>query len=611
METNSQHLNYMYMHMLLSRVNRAIIRAENSEELYQELCHMAIDSQLFAFAWVGLLNPDGQLQATMCGGEAVYLAAHRCAPVPNNSTPKELTAVVHTGQVFVYNSHLAENPDWLASAMAAQGLKSMVCLALREENRVIGVLELYTVQADLLTEPIVKLVEELVDDLSFALANLNREQQRLAAETKIRYLAYYDPQTGLPSRTLLEQHLHQQTAGTTLALLDIKLRRLEPVVRVLGHAVVDEVVRTLAYRLEGCRSGTEFLAQLGATEFVMVIPHLIDHDAIIAFAQQLLQQLSTAVSVNNREIFLSVGIGIALYPEHELQLSSLLRRAQVAAEHATDGEICLYHSTQDQDAELLITLEAELHCALERNEFEVYYQPQLNLATGQIIGVEALLRWRHPVQGLLSPELFIPILEDTGQIVTVGEWVLRAACIQNKIWQDAGLPPIRVAVNLSAQQFRLNQLLKTVCSALNDSGLEAQWLELELTESLILENVEITIATMHALKQMGVGLSLDDFGTGYSSLSYLRRFPIDRLKIDKSFINDILTNADSATLARTILAMAHNLGMSTIAEGVEEKQQLDYLRAHACVEMQGFLFSKPIPAKELTQLLLEGRRLMQ
>lgn len=610
MDTNhsqSQHINQM--HSLLSRVNRVLMRTENSDELYQKLCQMAIDSSLFAVAWVGLWTPNGQLQVMACCGDTVHLVNHTYSPEPNATAPDGLAAVLHSGQVFVCN-HLPEMPDWLAGVVTVQGLKAMVRLPLRDDNQVIGILELYTTYAELLDTHIVGLAEDLVDDVSFALENLRREQQRLATDSKIHYLAYYDPQTGLPSRVLLEQHLNQLTAGTTLAFLDIQLRRLEPILRTLGHTIVDEIVRTLAHRLEGCRSGSELVAQLGQAEFVMLIPHLIDHDAVEAFARQLLSQLSSALTIGNREIFLSAGIGIVLYPQQEPQLQHLLRRARVAAENATDGEVCFYHPQQDHDAELRLTLESELHWALARNEFEVYYQPQLNLNTGMMIGVEALLRWRHPVRGLLSPGLFIPILEESGQIVAVGEWVLRTACLQNKAWQDAGLRPIRVAVNLSSQQFRLSPLVETVRHALHDSGLAAQWLELELTESLILENAESTIATMHALKQLGISLSLDDFGTGYSSLSYLLRFPIDRLKIDQSFVHEIITDANSAVLARTILAMAHNLGMTTIAEGVEESGQLEYLRKYACEEMQGFLFSKALPAEELTQLLHEGRRLI-
>ena len=254
-------------------------------------------------------------------------------------------------------------------------------------------------------------------------------------------------------------------------------------------------------------------------------------------------------------------------------------------------------------------MEAELHRALEREEFQLYYQPQLNTKSGAIIGVEALLRWRHPQRGLIPPGQFIPLLEECGLMPRVGAWVLREACKQARAWEMQGLPPIRMAVNLSAQQFRLANLVETVRQALDDAGLAPEHLELELTESLILENAEQTIHTMHDLKKLGVGLSLDDFGTGYSSLSYLRRYPLDRIKIDQSFVRDITEHSGSAALVRSILAMARNLGLATIAEGVETPAQLGYLRRLVCQEVQGYLFSRPLPAAELTQLRREGGKL--
>jgi EAL domain-containing protein (putative c-di-GMP-specific phosphodiesterase class I) len=263
----------------------------------------------------------------------------------------------------------------------------------------------------------------------------------------------------------------------------------------------------------------------------------------------------------------------------------------------------------DEGAEARIRMEAELHRALEREEFALHYQPQLSLRDGKVLGVEALLQWKHPERGMLSPGIFIPLLEECGLMPQVGAWVLNTACRQVLEWQRAGMPRLRMAVNVSALQFRMSKLTMVVRQALTDAKLPAEWLELELTESLILENAEATIRAMHELKTLGITLSLDDFGTGYSSLSYLRRYPLDRLKIDRSFINEMLNYPSSAALVRSILAMAKSLGLVTIAEGVESMQQMEYLRNLGCEEMQGYLFSKPVPPNEIMCLMRRGDRL--
>ncbi|STQ91190.1 EAL domain-containing protein [Iodobacter fluviatilis] len=595
-------LNHMYR--VLSRINQAIVRAESPDGLYQETCRIAVESGLFSMVWIGQLDHvHARLRPLAHCGQVPDLIEQTCH---NRTSPA--WGVLHASRLVVCNS-LADQPEKYSGELAA-GLHSLACIPLHEAGEVIGLLAWYAERPDQFDEDVVGLITEVANDISFALEHLLQEQQRLVAETRLRYLAYYDPQTGLPNRALLEQRLLQLAdSGEPLALLDIKLQRLEPIARVFGDQVVDVLLRTLAQRLEGRITGG-VLAQLAPDEFALVLPGLDEHAAIETFAQNVLASIRQALPAGSGEVFVGAGIGVAIYPSIETQILQLVPRARLAAIGAVlNNEVCFYQDGQDRDSAGRLALEGELHRALERGEFELHYQPQLNMKTGLMIGVEALIRWQHPAKGLIGPALFIPVLESCGLMELVGEWVLRQACAQQRDWLNCGLPPLRMAVNLSAQQFRQPGLVELVHEVLCDSGMDPGWLELELTESLILEDAERTIQTMHDLKKLGVRLALDDFGTGYSSLSYLRRFPVDSIKIDQSFVRDIATQASAGALARAILGMGHNLGLDTIAEGVEDASQLGYLRKQGCNEMQGFLFSHAVTAQELALFLLEERRL--
>jgi diguanylate cyclase (GGDEF)-like protein len=594
---------------MLSQINRAIVRAESPDGLYLDACRIAVECGLFKYAWIGLADSvNAQIRVMSTWGDSG--SAER-------TVPGELAELVRgNGEPFVCKDIGALKPLRLGREdMLTRGFQSVAVLPLREGGHVIGVFSLYADHALYFDQTIVALLSEVADDISFSLEHILNEQRRLAAEAKLHYLAFYDSQTGLPNRTLLEQRLPQLAAKvdhrkSQLSLFVIKLRRIEKVVQLLGSLAMDDALRTLGLRLENHRADEDLAAQLGMDEFAIVALGLTDDGMIDTFAQTLQEVLAEPVKAGDKEILLQASIGVAIYPRHEGDIRYLLRRARVAAEHSgTEGGIRLYSPDLDRDLEQRVQTEVELHRALERSEFELYYQPQLNLKSGAMVGVEALLRWRHPQRGLIPPAYFIRLLEETGLMPEVGEWVLRAACKQASAWQKQGLEPLRMAVNLSAQQFRVANLVQTVKAALTDAGLEPEFLELELTESLILENAEQTIHTMHELRRLGVTLSLDDFGTGYSSLSYLRRYPINRIKIDQSFVRDMTEHPSSAALVRSILAMAANLGLQTIAEGVETTGQFGYLRKQLCQDMQGFLFSRPIPGPELTQLLRDGARL--
>ena len=596
---------------LLSRINRAIVRAESPDGLYHEACRIMAESGLFRYAWIGLRDPHSELIRPMAHGGVL-------ADVTGSveALGQAALAVLQGQTPLICNDLNTAGSDLPACcALRAGGLQSMAGLPLREADQVIGVLLLYSDQVGAFDADVVNLLTEVADDISFSLGHMHGEQQRQAARVKLHYLAFYDAQTGLPNRAMLDQRLPRLVAqaeqrGSLLTMLDIKLRRMDQVVQILGNLAMDDVLRTLAQRLEACCSDNSLVVQLAPDEFAMASVEQVDSATIDVWARQVRAAVSEPVRCDGTEVFLQAGIGVAVYPLHESDIRYLLRRARAAAERpSSDDGYRLYSADLDHGLEQRVQMEAELHRALDRNEFVVHYQPQLNLRTGLIVGVEALLRWQHPVRGLVAPGHFIPLLEEAGLMVKVGTWVLRQACRQAKAWQDAGHPPLRMAVNFSAQQFRVANLVATVRTALEDSGLPAEFLELELTESLILESAEQTIQMMHALKALGVSLSLDDFGTGYSSLSYLRRYPVDRIKIDQSFICDITKHPSSAALVRSILAMASNLGLQTIAEGVETAGQLGYLRKQLCEEMQGFLYSHALPPQGIAQLLMDGAKL--
>jgi len=392
----------------------------------------------------------------------------------------------------------------------------------------------------------------------------------------------------------------------------LDLDRFKIINDTLGHPMGDRLLKGVAQRLRSCLREGDTVARLGGDEFMVVLPAIAHAEDAARVGQRILDALSVPFNFEGHELHIGVSIGIALYPNDGKSAEALLKNADIAMYRAKEqgrNNYQFYTPALNDMAFERLTLENSLRRALERREFVVHYQPQVSLNTGQIVGMEALVRWRHPELGLVAPMKFIPVAEETGLIVPIGEWVLQMACAQNKAWQEAGFPPLRVTVNLSARFFRRKDLMETVARILKETGLDPDYLELELTEGTTMENAEATIRTLHELKEMGVHLSIDDFGTGYSSLSYLKRFPLATLKIDRLFVQDITTSSDGAVITLAIIAMAHSLGLKVIAEGVETEEQLAFLRAHRCDEMQGYLFSRPIPAEAFTQLLREGRRL--
>ena len=434
--------------------------------------------------------------------------------------------------------------------------------------------------------------------------------ERREAEAKIQSLAYYDTLTGLPNRVLLQDRLGKALARARrqhekVAVLFLDLDGFKVINDSLGHSVGDVVLKHVAERLQTCAREQDTVARLGGDEFVVVLTGIKEVSAVGIAAERIRKALTAEFVVLEHALHVSCSLGVSLFPDHASDGETLVKHADAAMYRAKDsGRNNVQFFTADMNAEVMerLMLENSLRRAQEKNELYLMYQPQVDIATGEMVGTEALIRWQHPELGLIEPDKFIPIAENSGLIVQIGEWVLRTACAQAKQWQQEGLPAVPVAVNVSAVQFRQTGFVELVRAVLRETGLAPQFLELEITESLILFNADVMVAVFRKLNEMGVKLSIDDFGTGYSSLAYLKHYPIYRLKIDRSFVRDLAVDPDDAAITGTIISMAKNLGMKVIAEGVEQQEQLAFLRSHDCDEAQGFFFSKPVLADALAGL---------
>ena len=431
-------------------------------------------------------------------------------------------------------------------------------------------------------------------------------------EEMIRHLAYFDALTGLPNRMLFDDRLTQALAHSRrrgargLAIMSLDLDRFKTINETLGHGAGDELLRTIASRLTTVLRAEDTVARLGGDEFLFLVPEIDDVEDVARVARKVLTDLDTALSVHGHELHVTASLGIAMFPLDGDDADTLIRNADTALSRAKEqggNRYQLYAPAMNAIALRRLVLENSLRRGIEREELRLHYQPLVSLQDGTFVGVEALVRWQHPELGLVSPAEFIPLAEETGLIVPLTHWVLRTACTQMKEWHDAGLELMTVSVNVSAKRFGATNLPMAIAEALSSAGLDGRHLCLELTESVMMENVEETIATLLELKKLHVKISIDDFGTGYSSLSYLKRLPIDTLKIDQSFVRNTPADTDDAAIATLIISMAHSLNLSVVAEGVETEEQMHALRSQQCDVMQGYLVSRPVPGAEITKLL--------
>lgn len=434
-------------------------------------------------------------------------------------------------------------------------------------------------------------------------------------EATLQYQATHDALTGLANRSMLKDRLNQAVAAADrfkrcLWVVFIDLDHFKVINDSFGHAIGDQFLKTIAERLQANVREIDTVARLGGDEFVVILPEQSQDNLTTVALQRLMDMVSAPIVFRQQEFYLTCSMGVAIYPHDGANANSLLERADIAMYEAkARGRSNFQFHTMDINAAATERLNAEndLRRALEREEFILHYQPQVDLESGQLAGMEALIRWKHPTRGMVPPGEFIKLAEETGLIVPIGAWVIRTACAQNQAWHEAGFPNLRVAVNLSARQFEHNGIVSVVALALEETGLAPSQLDIELTESLVMHNVDQAITIMRSLKSLGVSLSLDDFGTGYSSLSHLKRFPIDVLKIDQSFVADIVPDSDGAAIVMSIISLAHNLKLHVIAEGVETGEQLSYLMRNACDEIQGYYFSRPLPADGFLALLTANK----
>ena len=430
------------------------------------------------------------------------------------------------------------------------------------------------------------------------------------AESRLHYLAYHDKLTGLPNRDLFHDRLNKsiyraKRNQVEIAVLFIDIDHFKYINDTFGHTKGDMLLQKVTNRLRASLRENDTLARMGGDEFTVIIEDFSSQDDVEITAKRILDNFNAPIFLDNQELYVSVSIGISFFPEDANSPGMLMKHADTAMYSAKNNgrkRLHFFRSTMENYSIQRIEMERQLRHALDNHEFRVFYQPQLDIVSSKVIGAEALIRWRHPERGLVPPAEFIPLAEDTGMILPIGEWVLKQAWNECQGWHRAGYP-LRIGVNLSAHQFNHTNLSELAELALRESGISPEYLELELTESLAMRQVDETLVVLKQLKSSGVKLSIDDFGTGYSSLSYLKQFPIDRLKIDKSFIHDIATDPNNAAIVVAIIAMAHCMGLAVIAEGVETEEQLRFLAMHGCNEVQGYLLSRPLPADEFLALL--------
>lgn len=605
------------MYAALSATNEAIMRTSSPTELFQRVCDAAVNSSGFKGAGIVIPVGDDTLRYVAATGRDGMPALDSVPDICLSDPQSLIGEAFRFGQPSFTNDYLADDrisPSWKEIGKRF-GVQSSCSVPILREGHPVGVIVFYLDMLGAIDEEMVSLMTRMAENIAFALDNFDRVEARAKADARIQYLATHDELTGLPNRLQFSQILNASIAASSqhngkFAVLFIDLDRFKVINDTLGHDAGDRLLAETGTRITRCLRADDVVARLGGDEFVVILNEVRGREGVTQVAKNLLAAIGAPTILSGHECRTSGSIGIAIYPDHGIDGQTLTKRADIAMYEAkAEGKNDFRFYSKDiksQSIEVL-TLESDLRRALERREFEVHYQPKVNLATGQVSGVEALIRWRHPEHGMISPMQFVPLAEETGLIVPIGRWVLREACRQNMEWQTMGLPPVTMAVNLSPRQFSDQHLLKDIDEALADSGMPPSMLQIEVTESMMMRHVERSILLLQEIKDRGIRLAIDDFGTGYSSLGLLDRFPIDTLKIDRSFVGKLgikdVAGKSRGAIPLAIISMGKALDLTVVAEGVETEEQKAFLTAHGCDEMQGYLFSKPLPSAAMAQLM--------
>ncbi|WP_051155285.1 bifunctional diguanylate cyclase/phosphodiesterase [Noviherbaspirillum massiliense] len=566
----------------------------------------------------GYWSLDSRTQSVRC--RAIWKAAHLDAEEFLQRTREKVIFVQHmhpqrdghltrlwTSRKPVWVDDIGK-PDVSACTRVQQarrhGLHSVFAFPILAGQEVIGAIEFFSRN---IRQP----DDILIDTASSIGIQIGEFCRRKEAEERVHYLAYYDSLTGLPNRILFNQRLQHglssaQRTGARLAVLFIDMDRFKNINDTLGHDAGDHLLQETARRFTSCVRASDTVARLGGDEFVVLLEDIDDPRDAAAVARKIIESALAPLRLMHREYHVSASVGISLFPDDGKDAQTLMKHADIAmylAKAQGKNNYQFYSARINLHSSQRLALESSLRHALARGELLLHYQPKVDLASGRITGAEALLRWMHPDLGMVPPTQFIPIAEETGLIVPIGRWVIDTACAQNKAWQDQGLPKLCVAVNLSARQFNDGSLTEDLARALESSGLPPELLQLEITESMVMADPDDAARILSGVQAMGVSIAIDDFGTGYSSLSQLKRFPINTLKVDRSFIQDLSTSSEDAAIAGAIIAMGRALKLNVVAEGVEHPEQASFLREHHCCEAQGYHFGRPMPADELADLL--------